>query len=178
MDVGLGLLLRTGATSSKGSLRTAEFAPPWRGPPPSRLSRGDDDDDDRTGGPSLPAGDARCSIFLSFGSSGETVDRVGARTATDDRGGGGDGGGAAVADVAVADGIGAESVALRRGGGLKISSSNDSERTTRFRFVFGGAGLDLGVVAAVCDGDAPPPGAAAAAASGTTGDDGGGGGCW
>ena len=93
------------------------------------------------------AGDVRCSRSSSFGSSGEMVDRAGARTATEEevgteRGGGGGGG----ADVGVAGGIVADNVALRRagGGGLKISSSKDGERT-RFRFVFEGAGCAFGV---------------------------------
>lgn len=105
---------------------------------------------DEAGGTSLTAaGDVRCSRSSSFGSSGEMVDRAGARTVTDEevgteRGGGGGGGGGA--DVGVASGIVADNVALRRagGGGLKISSSKDGERT-RFRFVFEGAGCAFGV---------------------------------
>lgn len=145
---------------------TAWVARRERGESPNPLER----DADEAGGTSfLLAGDPRCSCLLSFGSSGEMVDRAGARTATDaedvvdtERGGGGGGGGAGFADVGIAGGIGA--ALLCDGGGLKISSSKEGERT-RFRFVFDGVGSHRGVVVVVVVVEA---GAVAAATSGTT----------
>ena len=163
--VPLRLLLKVGITSSKGSSRTGEVAPLRESP--SRLLRGDNE----TGAASLTAGDARCSILLSFGSSGEMVDRVGARTATDveeEVGTERDGGGGA--DFGVAGGIVAERVALLRdGGGLKTSNSKDGERT-RFRFVFDdGAGFGfVAVSVAVVVAEETTASAATAATSGTT----------
>lgn len=140
------LLLTAGATRSNGRM-TAWVVRRERGESPTPFER----DADEARGTTLTASDARCSLSSSFGSSGETVDRVGASTATDaeevvvgtERGGGG-GGGAGSADVGVAGETSAEIVAVRRGRGLKISNSKDGERT-RFRFVFDGAGFDFGV---------------------------------